>query len=173
MRLAGKRDGRKEFTGETPDRLVGKAVHLRENITASFSVGDFFVVGPEPLVFFRENFLRAPLFRADEKGNFEILVPIGAKIVVTTPDKATKTIVAQQYNEVKMDPLYSLIEEGNTLAYSKFETTAATSTIYSEDIMKSSAINAQNALYGRGLGLTALQNDGMEYDNNTDFNIRG
>ena len=109
----------------------------------------------------------------DEQGKFEILVPIGEKMDITTPDKAKRTVVAKQYNEVKIDRLYSLIEEGNTLSHSKFETTAATSTIYSEDIMKSSAINAQNALYGRGLGLTALQNDGMEYDNNTDFNIRG
>ncbi|MEI6750729.1 MAG: TonB-dependent receptor plug domain-containing protein, partial [Bacteroidota bacterium] len=109
----------------------------------------------------------------DEKGNFEIQLPIGKKMVITTPDRATKTVVAQQYTEVKMDRLYSLIELGNTIAQSKFETTAATSTIYSEDIMKSSAINAVNSLYGRGLGLTALQDDGLEYETNTSFNIRG
>jgi len=109
----------------------------------------------------------------DEKGNFEIQVPIGEKFVVTTPDKAKRIVVAKQYNEVNMNRLYSLIELGNTLAQSKFESTAATSTIYSEDIMKSSAINAQNSLYGRGLGLTSLQNDGFESDNNTNFNIRG
>ncbi|MEI8084975.1 MAG: SusC/RagA family TonB-linked outer membrane protein [Paludibacter sp.] len=109
----------------------------------------------------------------DEKGKFEMNVPIGEVLLVVTPDMAKRTVIAQQYNEVKMDRLYSLIEMGNTIAQSKFETTAATSTIYSDEIMKSSAINASNTLYGRGLGLTSLQNDGFEYDNNTDFNIRG
>ena len=109
----------------------------------------------------------------DDNGNFEILVPIGDKFFVNTPDKAQKTVVAKQYNEVKMDRLFTLVNEGNTIEQSKFETTAATSTIYSDDIMKSSAINSSNAIYGRGLGLTGLQNDGFEYDNNTSFNIRG
>jgi TonB-linked SusC/RagA family outer membrane protein len=109
----------------------------------------------------------------DEKGTFEILVPIGAELLVVTPDKAKRTIIAQQYNEVIMDRLYSLVEMGNNIAQSKFESTGATSTIYSDDIMKSSAINASNAIYGRGLGLTSLQNDGFEYENNTTLNIRG
>ncbi len=109
----------------------------------------------------------------DEKGNFEMVGAIGDKFVVTTPDHASKTVVAQKYNEVKMNRINAPVEIGNTITQSKFESTAATSTIYSDDIMKSSAMNASNALYGRGLGLTALQNDGFEYDSNTTFNIRG
>ena len=109
----------------------------------------------------------------DAQGKFEILVPIGEKLLVTTPDNAKRTVVAKQYNELKMDRLYTLIEEGNTLAHSKLESTAAISTIYSEDIMKSSVINAQNSLFGRGLGLTSLQNAGFESDASTAFNIRG
>jgi TonB-linked SusC/RagA family outer membrane protein len=109
----------------------------------------------------------------DEKGNFKISVSIGDKINVTTPDKAKKTVIAQQYNEVKMEGLNSLIEVGNTMSQSKLESTSATSTIYSEDIMKSSSLNVMNGLYGKGLGLSALQNDGLEYESNTTFNIRG
>ncbi|MFZ4455059.1 MAG: SusC/RagA family TonB-linked outer membrane protein [Bacteroidales bacterium] len=109
----------------------------------------------------------------DEKGGFEILLPIGAKLEVVTPDKAKRTVVAKQFNEIKMDRLFTVVEEGNTIEQSKFETTAATSTINSDEIMKSSSINAMNTIYGRGLGLTSLQNDGFEYDNNTSFNIRG
>lgn len=66
-----------------------------------------------------------------------------------------------------------LIELGNNITQPKQETTASTSTITAEEIMKSSSVNAANSLYGRGLGLTTLQNDGFEYENNTTFNIRG
>lgn len=65
------------------------------------------------------------------------------------------------------------VEQGNRIAQPKQESTASTSVITSEEIMKSSALNTSNALYGRGLGLTALQNDGLEYSANTTFNIRG
>ncbi len=66
-----------------------------------------------------------------------------------------------------------LVEQGNRIALPKQESTAATSIITSEEIMKSSALNTTNTLYGRGLGLTSLQNDGLEYGVNTTFNIRG
>lgn len=65
------------------------------------------------------------------------------------------------------------LEQGNRIAQSKQESTASTSVITSDEIMKSSALNTSNALYGRGLGLTALQTDGLEYSVNTTFNIRG
>jgi len=66
-----------------------------------------------------------------------------------------------------------LVELGNAIAQPKQETTAATSTITANEIMKSSSLNATNSLFGRGLGLTSLQNDGFDYENNTTFNIRG
>ncbi len=77
---------------------------------------------------------------------------------------------AQEVVATEQEPL---IELGNNIAQPKQETTASTSTITAEEIMKSSSVNAANSLYGRGLGLTSLQNDGLDYDNNTTFNIRG
>lgn len=77
---------------------------------------------------------------------------------------------AQQVTENNQE---KTVEQGNRITQTKKETTASTSTITSDEIMKSSALNASNSLYGRGLGLTTLQNDGLEYTNNTTFNIRG
>lgn len=65
------------------------------------------------------------------------------------------------------------VEQGNRIAQPKKESTASTSVITSEEIMKSSALNTSNTLYGLGLGLTALQNEGLEFSVNTTFNIRG
>ncbi len=75
--------------------------------------------------------------------------------------------------EAPTDVQEKLVEQGNRIAQPKKESTASTSVITSDDIMKSSALNASNALYGLGLGLTTLQNDGLEYQVNTSFNIRG
>ena len=66
-----------------------------------------------------------------------------------------------------------LVEQGNRISQTKKESTASTSIITADEIMKSSALNTSNALYGRGLGLTTLQNDGLEFNVNTTFNIRG
>lgn len=77
---------------------------------------------------------------------------------------------AQQVDSSKSN---ELIEIGNRIEQPKKETTASTSTITSDEIMKSSALNVANSLYGKGLGLTALQNDGLEYTSNTTFNVRG
>ncbi len=66
-----------------------------------------------------------------------------------------------------------LVEQGNRISQTKKESTASSSVITSDEIMKSSALNTSNALYGRGLGLTTLQNDGLEFNINTSFNIRG
>lgn len=77
---------------------------------------------------------------------------------------------AQQENTKKED---ELVEQGNRIAQPKKESTASSSVITSAEIMKSSALNTSNTLYGRGLGLTAMQNDGLEFNINTSFTIRG
>ena len=80
-------------------------------------------------------------------------------------------IIAAQ--DAKINKQDGFVEQGNRIAQPKKESTASSSVITSDDIMKSSALNASNALYGLGLGLTTLQNDGLEYQANTSFNIRG
>ena len=54
-------------------------------------------------------------------------------------------------------------------------TTAATYTITAEELSRTSAISLADALYGKLLGLTALQNTGFKGEENTgaSFNIRG
>jgi TonB-linked SusC/RagA family outer membrane protein len=79
-------------------------------------------------------------------------------------------VSAQETTTGKQD---ELVEQGNRIAQSQKESTASTSKITSAEIMKSSALNTTNTLYGRGLGLTSLQSDGLEYSTNTSFTIRG
>lgn len=79
-------------------------------------------------------------------------------------------VFAQQETTNEQD---KLVEQGNRISQSKQESTASTSTITAAEIMKSSALNTSNALYGKGLGLTTLQNDGLDFSVNTSFNIRG
>ena len=58
---------------------------------------------------------------------------------------------------------------------SEFLTTAATYTITAEELRRTSAISLADALYGKLLGLTALQNTGFKGEENrgASFNIRG
>lgn len=82
----------------------------------------------------------------------------------------TDSLQAQeQFSNDKSDA----VEIGNRISQPKTESTAATSTISSEELMKSSSLLLVNGLYGRGLGLTALQSDGLEYQNYTTYTIRG
>ena len=53
------------------------------------------------------------------------------------------------------------------------ESSAAISEITSDEIMKSSAINPLNTLYGKGLGLTVLQNGGTLWESSPTTVIRG
>lgn len=79
-------------------------------------------------------------------------------------------VPAQELSSEKQD---EIVEQGNRIAQSKKESTASTSVITSGEIMKSSALNTSNSFYGLGLGMTALQNDGLEFQVNTTFTIRG
>ena len=53
------------------------------------------------------------------------------------------------------------------------ESSAAISEVTGEEIMKSSATNPLNALYGKGLGLTVLQNGGTVWESVPTTMIRG
>lgn len=68
-----------------------------------------------------------------------------------------------------------IVDLGIGIAQSKKLSTTSTVTITSEDLEKTSAINLQDALYGRLLGLTALKNGGFSGDGGYggSFSIRG
>jgi TonB-linked SusC/RagA family outer membrane protein len=66
-----------------------------------------------------------------------------------------------------------LISIGKNFFIPQKESTAAVSTIDGSEIMKSSALNLANTLYGLAPGLTVLQNGGSEWDNGPTMYIRG
>lgn len=64
---------------------------------------------------------------------------------------------------------------GYEVEISEFLTTAATTTITAEELQHTSAVSLADALYGKLLGLTAVQNTGFKGEEGTggSFNIRG
>ena len=67
------------------------------------------------------------------------------------------------------------VDLGYGVESSEFLTTAATYTITAEELARTSAISLSDALYGKLLGLTAVQNTGFkgEEGRGASFNIRG
>ena len=67
------------------------------------------------------------------------------------------------------------VDLGYGVEISEFLTTAASYTITAEELSHTSAISLADALYGKLLGLTALQNTGFKGEENkgASFNIRG
>lgn len=110
---------------------------------------------------------------SDTDGAFEILLPVGSKLKVATPIYEKIVVAESLFNTIRVGEENTIIETWNGIRQTQLENSAAISTISSKDIMKSSEINSTNTLYGRGLGLTALQSAGQAYDSNTEFKIRG
>ena len=73
------------------------------------------------------------------------------------------------------DKKSQVVDLGYGVESSEFLTTAATYTITAEELSRTSAISLADALYGRLLGLTAVQNTGFkgEEGRGASFNIRG
>ena len=67
------------------------------------------------------------------------------------------------------------VDLGYGVEQSEFLTTAAATTITAEELRRTSAISLADALYGKLLGLTAIQNTGFkgEEGRGASFNIRG
>ena len=84
--------------------------------------------------------------------------PFAAHAQIALPDKKAQTV-----------------DLGYGVEQSEFLTTAATYTITAEELRRTSAISLADALYGKLLGLTALQNTGFkgEEGRGASFNIRG
>ena len=80
------------------------------------------------------------------------------------------------YAQMDLDDKKSqTIDLGYGVESSEFLTTAATYTITAEELGRTSAISLADALYGKLLGLTAVQNTGFKGEEGTgaSFNIRG
>ena len=83
--------------------------------------------------------------------------------------------VATNAQVVLGDKKSQKVDLGYGVESSEFLTTAATYTITAEELSRTSAISLADALYGKLLGLTALQNTGFkgEEGRGASFNIRG
>ena len=83
--------------------------------------------------------------------------------------------VAANAQVVLSDKKSQKVDLGNGVESTEFLTTAATYTITAEELSRTSAISLADALYGKLLGLTALQNTGFKGEENrgATFNIRG
>jgi TonB-linked outer membrane protein, SusC/RagA family len=82
---------------------------------------------------------------------------------------------AAQAQTVLPDKKAQTVDLGYGVEQSEYLTTAATWTITAEELRHTSAISLADALYGKLLGLTALQNTGFkgEEGRGASFNIRG
>lgn len=110
----------------------------------------------------------------DKDGDFNISASIGDVIQIKTPDNQTQNnVITGSDLNINIESGSDIVGFGNGLDSRYIETTAAISTITSNEIMKSSAMNPENALYGNGLGLTVLQNSDIPWANSPTMYVRG
>ncbi|OKZ15252.1 MAG: SusC/RagA family TonB-linked outer membrane protein [Bacteroides sp. 43_46] len=118
-----------------------------------------------------------PLVRVatDKNGRFEITAVKGSRLKVQTGDDAMKVVKIENGSEltVVMDYSSEKVNYGFGLQQTNAESTGAVSTVYAENIDKSSAFSIGNSLYGNVLGLTTMQSTGVVWGQMPSMYIRG
>lgn len=118
-----------------------------------------------------------PLVRVatDKNGRFEIVAVKGNQLKVQTGDDAMKVVKVGNSPEltVVMDYSSEKVNYGFGLQQTNAVSTGAVSTVYAEEIEKSSAFSIGNSLYGNALGLITLQNTGVVWEQMPSMYIRG
>lgn len=118
-----------------------------------------------------------PLLRVatDKNGRFEITAVKGSRLKVQTSDDAMKVVKIENGSEltVVMDYSSEKVNYGFGLQQTNAESTGAVSTVYAENIDKSSAFSIGNSLYGNVLGLTTMQSTGVVWEQMPSMYIRG
>ena len=118
-----------------------------------------------------------PLVRVatDKNGRFEITAVKGSRLKVQTGDDAMKVVKIENGSEltVVMDYSSEKVNYGFGLQQTNAESTGAVSTVYAENIDKSSAFAIGNSLYGNVLGLTTMQSTGVVWEQMPSMYIRG
>ena len=118
-----------------------------------------------------------PLVRVatDKHGRFEITAVKGSRLKVQTGDDAMKVVKIENGSEltVVMDYSSEKVNYGFGLQQTNAESTGAVSTVYAENIDKSSAFSIGNSLYGNVLGLTTMQSTGVVWEQMPSMYIRG
>ncbi len=117
-----------------------------------------------------------PLLRVatDKNGRFEITAVKGSRLKVQTGDDAMKVVKIENGSEltVVMDYSSEKVNYGFGLQQTNAESTGAVSTVYAENIDKSSAFSIGNSLYGNVLGLTTMQSTGVVWEQMPSMYIR-
>lgn len=118
-----------------------------------------------------------PLVRVatDKNGRFEITAVKGSRLKVQTGDDAMKVVKIENGSEltVVMDYSSEKVNYGFGLQQTNAESTGAVSTVYAENIDKSSAFSIGNSLYSNVLGLTTMQSTGVVWEQMPSMYIRG
>lgn len=118
-----------------------------------------------------------PLLRVatDKNGRFEITAVKGSRLKVQTGDDAMTVVKIENGSEltVVMDYSSEKVNYGFGLQQTNAESTGAVSTVYAENIDKSSAFSIGNSLYGNVLGLTTMQSTGVVWEQMPSMYIRG
>lgn len=118
-----------------------------------------------------------PLVRVatDKNGRFEITAVKGSRLKVQTGDDAMKVVKIENGSEltVVMDYSSEKVNYGFGLQQTNAGSTGAVSTVYAENIDKSSAFSIGNSLYGNVLGLTTMQSTGVVWEQMPSMYIRG
>ena len=118
-----------------------------------------------------------PLVRVatDKNGRFEITAVKGSRLKVQTGDDAMKVVKIENGSEltVVMDYSSEKVNYGFGLQQTNAESTGAVSTVYAENIDKSSSFSIGNSLYGNVLGLTTMQSTGVVWEQMPSMYIRG
>ena len=118
-----------------------------------------------------------PLVRVatDKNGRFEITAVKGSRLKVQTGDDAMKVVKIENGSEltVVMDYSSEKVNYGFGLQQTNAESTGAVSTVYAENIDKSSAFSIGNSLYGNVLGLSTMQSTGVVWEQMPSMYIRG
>ena len=111
----------------------------------------------------------------DIYGRFEITAVKGSRLKVQTGDDAMKVVKIENGSEltVVMDYSSEKVNYGFGLQQTNAESTGAVSTVYAENIDKSSAFSIGNSLYGNVLGLTTMQSTGVVWEQMPSMYIRG
>ena len=89
VRLARKRNGREKLTRKPADWLVRQPINFGQNVSEGGGIGNFFVVRPEPFVFYRQDFLRAVFVRPDVENHLVFLPVIARTIRADVAQKVT------------------------------------------------------------------------------------
>ncbi|MEY8685535.1 SusC/RagA family TonB-linked outer membrane protein [Bacteroides sp. AN502(2024)] len=118
-----------------------------------------------------------PLVKAttDKNGLFDIIAVKGNRLIVQTGNDAIKKVNVENNLNLTIVVDYSSekVNYGFGLQQTHVESTGAVSTVYAEDIEKSSAFSIGNSLYGNVLGLTTMQSSGVVWEQMPSMYIRG